>query len=59
MTPPSGILWRMSADAPVQSSVPTSTAPGGNVYVGPSLASSLFRFAAALATARPEPAPQR
>lgn len=41
------------------SSVPTTSAPGGNVYVGPSLASSLFRFAAALATARPEPAPQR
>jgi hypothetical protein len=31
----------------------TSTAPGGNVYVGPSLASSLLRFVAALATARP------
>jgi hypothetical protein len=30
-----------------------STAPGGNVYVGPSLASSLLRFAVALATARP------
>ena len=26
-------------------SVPTATAPGGNVYVGPSLASSLLRFA--------------
>ncbi|MEA2235200.1 MAG: hypothetical protein QOD83_5016 [Solirubrobacteraceae bacterium] len=37
------------------SSAPTSmsTAPGGNVYVGPSLTSSLLRFAAALATARP------
>jgi hypothetical protein len=33
--------------------VPTTSAPGGNVYVGPSLASSLFRFVAALATARP------
>jgi hypothetical protein len=33
--------------------IATTTAPGGNVYVGPSLASSLFRFAAALATARP------
>jgi hypothetical protein len=33
-------------------SVPTVTAPGGNVYVGPSLASSLFRFAAALAAAQ-------
>jgi hypothetical protein len=32
---------------------PMSTAPGGNVYVGPSLTSSLLRFAAALATARP------
>ncbi|WCB92320.1 hypothetical protein DSM104299_01011 [Baekduia alba] len=41
------------------STVPTSSAAGGNVYVGPSLASSLFRFAAALATARPEAAPQR
>jgi hypothetical protein len=49
----------MSARETTQSSVPTSAAPGGNVYVGPSLASSLFRFAAALATARPEPAPQR
>ena len=33
--------------------VPTTSAPGGNVYVGPSLASSLLRFVAALATARP------
>jgi hypothetical protein len=51
------------SDAPVRntlgmsatpaSSTPMSTAPGGNVYVGPSLASSLLRFAAALATARP------
>jgi hypothetical protein len=32
--------------------VPTTTAPGGNVYVGPSLASSLLRFAAALAAAQ-------
>jgi hypothetical protein len=32
--------------------VQTTTAPGGNVYVGPSLASSLFRFAAALAAAQ-------
>jgi hypothetical protein len=30
----------------------TSAAPGGNVYVGPSLTSSLLRFVAALATAR-------
>jgi hypothetical protein len=34
------------------SSVPTTTAPGGNVYVGPSLSSSLFKFAAALAAAQ-------
>jgi hypothetical protein len=34
-------------------SVPTTTAPGGNVYVGPSLSSSLFKFVAALAAARP------
>jgi hypothetical protein len=33
-------------------SVPTVTAPGGNIYVGPSLASSLLRFAAALAAAQ-------
>jgi hypothetical protein len=33
-------------------SVQTTTAPGGNVYVGPSLATSLFRFAAALAAAQ-------
>jgi hypothetical protein len=32
--------------------VPTTTAPGGNVYVGPSLASSLLKFAAALAAAQ-------
>jgi hypothetical protein len=32
--------------------VPTATAPGGNVYVGPSLASSLFKFVAALAAAQ-------
>ena len=38
---------------------PMSPAPGGNVYVGPSLASSLLRFAASLATARPEAAAQR
>jgi hypothetical protein len=35
------------------SSVRTSTAPGGNIYVGPSLSSSLLKFVAALATARP------
>jgi hypothetical protein len=29
----------------------TTTAPGGNVYVGPSLSSSLVRIVAALATA--------
>jgi hypothetical protein len=40
----------MSA-TPAQS-IPTVTAPGGNVYVGPSLASSLLRFAAALAAAQ-------
>jgi hypothetical protein len=34
------------------SPVPTTTAPGGNVYVGPSLASSLLKFAAALAAAQ-------
>jgi hypothetical protein len=33
-------------------SVPTVTAPGGNVYVGPSLSSSLLKFAAALVAAR-------
>jgi hypothetical protein len=32
--------------------VSTSTSPGGNVYVGPSLASSLVRFVAALAAAQ-------
>jgi hypothetical protein len=32
--------------------VPATTAPGGNVYVGPSLSSSLLKFAAALATAQ-------
>jgi hypothetical protein len=31
----------------------TVAVPGGNVYVGPSLTSSLVRFVAALATARP------
>jgi hypothetical protein len=49
----------MSAASTTSSPVATTTAPGGNVYVGPSLASSLFRFAAALATAQPETAPQR
>jgi hypothetical protein len=34
------------------SSVPITAVPGGNVYVGPSLASSLVKVAAALATAR-------
>jgi hypothetical protein len=48
-----------AASTTPQAAVATTTAPGGNVYVGPSLASSLLRFAAALATARPEPAPQR
>ena len=33
-------------------SVPTSTAPGGIVYVGPSLASSLLKVVAAIATAQ-------
>jgi hypothetical protein len=32
---------------------PATPAHGGNVYVGPSLTSSLVRFVAALATARP------
>jgi hypothetical protein len=32
---------------------PMSSAPGGNIYVGPSLTFSLLRFVAALATARP------
>jgi hypothetical protein len=49
----------MSAAPTTPPAVATTTAPGGNVYVGPSLASSLFRFAAALATAQPEPASQR
>ena len=49
----------MSAASTSSQRVATTTAPGGNVYVGPSLASSLLRFAAALATAQPEPAPQR
>jgi hypothetical protein len=40
----------MSAARPAQT-VPATAAPGGNVYVGPSLASSLFKVAAALATA--------
>jgi hypothetical protein len=40
----------MSATA--TTSTPMSTAPGGNVYVGPSLTSSLLRVAAALATAQ-------
>ena len=30
----------------------TSTAPGGNVYVGPSLSSSLLKVVAAIATAQ-------
>ncbi|HEY6762138.1 MAG TPA: hypothetical protein VI318_21745 [Baekduia sp.] len=34
------------------SSVPMTPAPGGNVYVGPSLAASLVKVVAALATAR-------
>jgi hypothetical protein len=42
----------MSA-TPATPSLATSTAPGGNVYVGPSLSSSLFKVVAALATARP------
>lgn len=33
--------------------VAATTAPGGNVYVGPSLSSSLLKVVAALATARP------
>jgi hypothetical protein len=43
----------MSAASTTPPAVATTTAPGGNVYVGPSLASSLFRFVAAIATARP------
>jgi hypothetical protein len=42
----------MSATS-AMSSTPTTAAPGGNVYVGPSLTSSLVRFVAALAAARP------
>jgi hypothetical protein len=49
----------MSATPASPSAREPRTAPGGNVYVGPSLASSLLRFAAALATAQREPAPQR
>jgi len=41
----------MSAARPAQP-VPATSAPGGNVYVGPSLASSLFKVAAALAAAQ-------
>jgi hypothetical protein len=37
---------------PVPQPTPATAAPGGNLYVGPSLASSLFKVAAALATAR-------
>ncbi len=38
---------------PVPQPVPAAApAPGGNLYVGPSLASSLLRLGAALATAR-------
>jgi hypothetical protein len=33
-------------------SVPTAAAPGGNVYVGPTLVSSLAKFVAALAAAQ-------
>ena len=50
MTPASLILWDMSATP--ASSVPTSSAPGGNIYVGPSLSSSLLKVVAALATAQ-------
>jgi hypothetical protein len=32
--------------------VPATTAPGGNVYVGPSLSSSLLKVAVALAAAQ-------
>jgi hypothetical protein len=32
--------------------VPAASARGGNVYVGPSLSSSLLKFVAALATAQ-------
>jgi hypothetical protein len=42
----------MSA-TPASTTLVTSTAPGGNVYVGPSLSSSLFKVVAAIATARP------
>jgi hypothetical protein len=44
---------------PTASPTPISTAPGGNVYVGPSLTSSLLRLAAALAAARPQGASAR
>jgi hypothetical protein len=49
----------MTAASTTPPAVATTTAPGGNVYVGPSLASSLLRFAAALVTAQPEPTSQR
>jgi hypothetical protein len=49
-------------DAPVRNTVgmsatpaptvPTTTAAGGNVYVGPSLSSSLLKFVSALARAQ-------
>ena len=37
---------------PLAANLKSEDAPGGNVYVGPSLASSLFKFAAALAAAQ-------
>ncbi|HWI70863.1 MAG TPA: hypothetical protein VNT55_02840 [Baekduia sp.] len=42
----------MSATPAPRPTLTTSTAPGGNVYVGPSLSSSLFKFVAAIATAQ-------
>jgi hypothetical protein len=46
------VMNTVGMSATSASPVPTVTAPGGNVYVGPSLSSSLFKFAAALAAAQ-------
>ena len=43
------MVMSATSAAPV---TPATSAPGGNVYVGPSLSSSLFKFVAALATAQ-------
>jgi 2-keto-3-deoxy-6-phosphogluconate aldolase len=42
----------MSGSTLSQPALAAAPAPGGNLYVGPSLASSLLKVAAALATAR-------